>query len=439
MARTTDPASLSASDELFATLVKKAHEHGIRVILDGVFNHCGSFHKWMDRQRMYEGLEGYPPGAYISEDSPYRDRFDFHSRRWPYNDDYEGWWGYKTLPKLDYEHSRALAEYIVSVGCKWVSPPYNADGWRLDVAADLGRTGAFNHRFWRRFRDAVHEANPDAIVLAEHYGAAHEWLAAGEWDTVMNYDSFMEPVTWFLTGMEKHSDEARPERMGDAGRFVETMQEVHVRDHSYSSLYTAMDQLSNHDHSRFLTRTNCRVGRVESAGADAAMQGVDAELMRIAVLMQMTWPGAPTLYYGDEAGLGGWTDPDNRRTYPWGREDQEMLSYHRHLIALHKSCEELRTGALRLLAAEKGFLSYGRFLRSGEATIVMINMNTHEVTRGVCARLLGIPEGACLKRLVETYCGGVAEDDIEYTVQGGMLVRTLGHRSAAMMRYVYEI
>ena len=91
------------------------------------------------------------------------------------------------------------------------------------------------------------------------------------------------------------------------------------------------------------------------------------------------------------------------------------------------------------LAAEKGFLSYGRFLRSGEATIVMINMNTHEVTRGVCARLLGIPEGACLKRLVETYCGGVAEDDIEYTVQGGMLVRTLGHRSAAMMRYVYEI
>ena len=104
-----------------------------------------------------------------------------------------------------------------------MSPPYNIDGWRLDVAADLGHSNEYNHEFWKKFRETVKSANPDAIILAEHYGDPSEWLQGDEWDTVMNYDAFMEPVTWFLTGMEKHSDEDRVELRGNADYFIQAM------------------------------------------------------------------------------------------------------------------------------------------------------------------------------------------------------------------------
>ena len=182
----------------------------MKIILDGVFNHCGSFNKWMDRERIYEDQEGYEPGAFVSPDSPFRSYFRFfreNAEDWPYNVHYDGWWGHDTLPKLNYEESVKLENYILYIGRKWVSPPYNVDGWRLDVAADLGRSNDYNHEFWKKFRIAVKDANPNAIILAEHYGDPGSWLQGDEWDTVMNYDAFMEPFTWFLTGMEKHSDE----------------------------------------------------------------------------------------------------------------------------------------------------------------------------------------------------------------------------------------
>ena len=199
-----------------------------------------------------------------------------------------------------------------------------------------------------------------------------------------------------------------------------------------------MNQLSNHDHSRFLTRTNGRVGRVERDGAAAAEEGVDPNVMRIAVLIQMTWPGAPCIYYGDEAGMCGWTDPDNRRTYPWGHEDREMLAYHKRLIGLHRTCQELKTGALRILAAEKGALAYGRFLRSGEVSVVLVNLSDHEMTRSIRVRLLGIPDGGALKQLVKTSGHGVTYDERAYPVREGLLTRTLGRHSAVLLRYTGE-
>lgn len=198
----------------------------MKVILDGVFNHCGSFNKWMDRERIYEGEKDYEPGAYISADSPYRSYFRFFKEEpenWPYNGNYDGWWGHDTLPKLNYEDSVKLENYILYIGRKWVSPPYNVDGWRLDVAADLGRSNEYNHDFWKKFRTAVKDANPSALILAEHYGDPSDWLKGDEWDTVMNYDAFMEPITWFLTGMEKHSDEAREELLGNIDNFIGSM------------------------------------------------------------------------------------------------------------------------------------------------------------------------------------------------------------------------
>ena len=222
--RVTDKRNLEASNQLFAQIVSQAHKRGIKVILDGVFNHCGSFNKWLDREEIYCMQEGYEAGAYISKESPYCDFFNFKDTTfWPFNTTYEGWWGHDTLPKLNYEDANKLYAYMMKIAAKWVSPPFNADGWRLDVAADLGHSIETNHQFWKDFRNVVKDANPDAIILAEHYGDPKDWLQGDEWDTVMNYDAFMEPVTWFLTGMEKHSDEYQPEKIGKISDFQGAM------------------------------------------------------------------------------------------------------------------------------------------------------------------------------------------------------------------------
>ena len=420
--RVTDRQNLEAGNELFIRLVEEIHRRGMKIVLDGVFNHCGSFNKWMDRERIYEGREGYAPGAYVSAQSPYVNYFRFSDpERWPYNPTYDGWWAHDTLPKLNYEDSPELCEEILRIGKKWVSPPYNVDGWRLDVAADLGHSPEFNHSFWQRFRKAVKEANPQAFILAEHYGNPESWLQGDEWDTVMNYDAFMEPVTWFLTGMEKHSDEFREDLFGNSDAFISSMT-TYMRMLHMSALYTAMNELSNHDHSRFLTRTNDRVGRISYAGPEAASENINPAVMREAVAIQMTWPGCPTVYYGDEAGLCGFTDPDNRRTYPWGKEDQMMLAFHREMIALHKRYRFLNGASLKFLWNEYQGLCYGRFSHD-ERMIVIINNQEYDREVEIEAWKTGISRlrTSTLTRILLSWKDGYTTEEECFEADGGNL------------------
>ena len=432
--RTTGFKNLEASNELFIKLVEELHRRGMKVILDGVFNHCGSFNKWMDRERIYEGEEDYEPGAYVSADSPYRSYFRFFKEgpeNWPYNGNYDGWWGHDTLPKLNYEDSVKLENYILYIGRKWVSPPYNVDGWRLDVAADLGRSNEYNHEFWQKFRRAVKDANPNALILAEHYGDPSDWIKGDEWDTVMNYDAFMEPVTWFLTGMEKHSDEAREELLGNIDNFIGSMAH-HMSNMLTPSLQVAMNELSNHDHSRFLTRTNHMVGRVEHLGPEAANEYVNKAVMREAVVMQMTWVGAPTVYYGDEAGVCGFTDPDNRRTYPWGHEDQELIAFHKEAIRIHKEHPALKTGSLKILGGEENILSYARF-KGHDRIIVVINNRSERAEVKVPVWEAEIPIKCRMKRLLYSYKDGYTTEYEEYLVEDGEVVANMGPHSALVL------
>ncbi len=430
--RVTGLENLEASNKLFIRLVEELHRRGMRVILDGVFNHCGSFNKWMDREQIYENQAGYEKGAYVSADSPYRTFFKFHNEHeWPYNPFYDGWWGHDTLPKLNYEQSPKLEEYILKIAAKWVSPPYNVDGWRLDVAADLGFSQEYNHEFWRKFRRTVKEANPDAIILAEHYGDPGTWLRGDQWDTVMNYDAFMEPLTWFFTGMEKHSDDYQPGMRGNADSFIGAMK-YHMASFLAPSLQVAMNELSNHDHSRFLTRTNGRVGRVEYLGGEAAEYNVRPEIMREAVVMQMTWPGAPTLYYGDEAGVCGFTDPDNRRTYPWGQEDLYMLEFHRHAIAMHKRYPVLTHGSFRFLHGEYNCLAYGRFSRTSQI-VVVFNNNEEERELVLPVWAVEVTNRQGLKRVFCTNAGGFTEDPVIYPVHGGEVCIRMAATSAVVL------
>lgn len=391
--RTTDEKNLEASDKIFIELVEEAHKRGIKVILDGVFNHCGSFHKWLNCEEIYDD------GAYQNENSPFCEFFAFKEKNWPGNNSYEGWWNHNTLPKLNYEASDALCEQILRIGAKWLCPPYNADGWRLDVAEDLGHSKEFNHLFWKRFRDTIKNAKPDAIILAEHYGDASDWLRGDEWDTVMNYDGFMDPVTYFFTGMEKHSDRSDMSLKNNAAAFKSAM-EYQLCRMTTPSVQCSMNQLSNHDHSRFLTRTSEKVGRIDTLGSEAAGIDISKDTFKLASLFQMTWPGAPTIYYADEAGQVGFTDPDSRRTYPWGAEDKNLIGYFRDIAFLRKSHKALKTGSVLFLECEEGFISFGRFTED-EHMVIVINNSLDEVTKSVSVWRTGMTD-TDIKRVLFT-------------------------------------
>ena len=402
--RVTSMENLEKSDALFAGLCAELHRRGMRIILDGVFNHCGSFNKWMDYEGIYLGKAGFLPGAYQSVHSPYRPYFRFYDSGNGRSPAYEGWWGYATLPKLNYEDSPELCEQILKVAEKWVSPPYCIDGWRLDVAADLGHSAEFNHEFWRTFRSRVKAINPDVLILAEHYGDPSSWLEGDQWDSVMNYDAFMEPLTWFLTGMEKHSDAYRDDLYQNGSAFFDIMRDKMAR-LRYPCLMSAMNELSNHDHSRFLTRTNRMVGRASTCGPEAASAGINKGIFREAVTVQMTWPGAPTVYYADEAGQAGWTDPDNRRTYPWGHEDHSLIDLHRDLIRLRRQLPVLIDGSLKPLLADYGRIAYARF-NDSMCTVVALNNTEGWTNFRLFVRDAGAEDGAVFLRILQTVADG---------------------------------
>ena len=431
--RVTNKENLEASNEFFAQLVEEIHRRGMKVILDGVFNHCGSFNKWMDRERIYEQEDGYEKGAYVDKNSPYNSFFRFYEDRWPYNYTYDSWWGNDTLPKLNYEGSDKLYDYILRIAKKWVSPPYNVDGWRLDVAADLGHSGEFNHKFWKDFRKAVKEANPEAIILAEHYGNPNEWLQGDEWDTVMNYDAFMEPLTWFFTGMEKHSDSKEDGLYGNADSFIGAMKH-HMASFATPSLQVAMNELSNHDHSRFLTRTNRIVGRTHTLGPEAANVGVNKAVLREAVIMQMTWPGAPTVYYGDEAGLCGFTDPDNRRTYPWGNEDFELIDFHREAIRMHKRNSCLNHGSLKFIGSDYQYIAYGRFQKDEQIAVAFNNSGSSKQVE-LPVWEIGVPMESKMKRIMYSTAAYYSVGRIDYPVRNGCIALDLPPFSGIVLRH----
>jgi alpha-glucosidase len=433
--RVCDPENLVASNQLFKDLVAQMHARGMRVIIDGVFNHCGSFNKWMDRERIYEKLDFYKEGAYISADSEYRNFFSFQREEdedWPYNDSYEGWWNHATLPKLNYESSVYLRRNIFHIAKKWVSEEFGADGWRLDVAADLGRSKENNHLFWKEFRKEVKSVNPEALILAEHYGDPTDWLLGDQWDTIMNYDAFMDPISWFLTGMQKHSDEKREDLKNNSEVFVNSIT------HNMSTMLTpslqvAMNELSNHDHSRFLTRTNGKVGRIDTLGHQAAHEGINYGVMREGVVFQMTWVGAPTIYYGDEAGLCGFTDPDNRRTYPWGFENRDLIDFHKIMIRIRKESSAIRTGSLRILTHDVGRLSYVRFNQK-EQVVVALN-NTEKVKKLTIPVWIGeLPMEGVMKRVMYSYEDGYVAEPEKVVIKDGEVILSMGAYSAVVLK-----
>ncbi len=194
-----------------------------------------------------------------------------------------------------------------------------------------------------------------------------------------------------------------------------------------------MNELSNHDHSRFLTRTSKKVGRIHTMGPEAANEGVDKGIMRQGVLFQMTWPGAPTIYYGDEAGLCGWTDPDNRRTYPWGNEDMELIAFHKDMINLHKSYEALTRGSVMFLHGEGQTVAYGRFTDT-EQFVIILNVDDADVNLSLPVSRIGISNGSIMTRIMYTNEQGYTDANYHYTVKDNALAFMVPRKSAMVLR-----
>ena len=413
------------TDADFLELTQAVHNRGMRIIIDGVFNHCSWYFPPFDDVVKHGNTSAYADWFYD---------LSFPVKR-PQEGEAPGYacFAYEPkMPKLNTAHP-GVQEYFAEVGRYWIEK-FHVDGWRLDVAADLGHSPEENHQFWRDFRKAVKEANPNAVILAEHYGDPKSWLDGTQWDTIMNYDAFMEPITWFLTGMEKHSDDYKGENIGNIGNFEGTMRH-HMTRLMTPSLLCAMNELSNHDHSRFLTRTNHKAGRAEEFGPDAAGEDINKGIMKEAVVFQMTWPGAPTLYYGDEAGQVGFTDPDNRRTYPWGEEDMDLLEFHREIIRIHRESEALRTGSVKLLEGEYNFLCYARFNREDQY-VVILNNDSVRRTAEIEVWSANLPKECELKQEMFSYENGYSVNPVIYNVEKGKLVITMPKYSSLVLKKI---
>ena len=353
-------------NEDFSRLCDEAHRRGMRVMLDGVFNHTGFV------SRYFNGDGSYPDvGACQSWDSPYRSWFQFI--RWP--DQYESWWGIYSLPAVN-ESDPSYRRFIFgdedSVVRRWLRA--GADGWRLDVADELPDD------FVAGIHAAARAEKPSAVVIGEvwedgstkvAYGVRRKHILGGHCDGLMNYPLRSAILSYFSGGK--------------AEDFVSGMETIR-ENYPPFAFYSAMNSLGTHDTPRILTLLGAGGERRDQSRdwrANFRLEGdalrLAKERLRAAALLLFCFPGSPTVYYGDEAGMEGFEDPFNRRTYPWGHEDQELLAWFKQLGALRKTHPALRRGTIRYVAAEGPLLAFAR-ADDGEEILCVCNAGDGPVT-----------------------------------------------------------
>lgn len=322
--------------ETLKELVNKAHEKGIKIILDAVFNHCG-----IEFQPFKDVLEN-------GEDSDYKHWFDI--RMFPLevkNDPQYATFGYHgAMPKLMTKNEE-VKQYLISVATYWIKEA-DIDGWRLDVADEI------DHAFWRDFRKAVKEVKEDALIIGEVWYDSTSWLNGDQFDSVMNYE-FQSAVSQLINEGKITSLEFA-QRMG----FLRGL----YRLPAYNVLWNLID---SHDTPRFMHEA-----------------GEDIEKLKLAVLMQLTLPGVPMIYYGDEVGMTGGPDPDCRRGMLWdeNRQNKDLLQYYKKLIRLRKEHNALCLGDFKTIFTDENI--YG-FRREYDMDIidVYINNSDKDVSFGI--------------------------------------------------------
>jgi cyclomaltodextrinase len=352
----------------FHALVDAVHKNDMRIILDGVFNHCGrSFFAFSDV------LEN-------GDKSPYKDWF--YIKQFPLDaydgsgdaHNYIGWWNHKSLPKLNTGNAK-VRRYIFSVARYWIEQ--GSDGWRLDVPNEIDDDG-----FWEEFRHVVKSANRDAYLTGEIWEVNPRWANNTHFDGLLNYP-VKDALAAFLIGRE------------NALQFAQRIDAI-VKAYPRENLFAMFVPLDSHDTERFKT-----------------LVSGDTRKLKLAFLFQMSFPGAPAIYYGDEIGMEGGKDPDSRRAFPWREStwDLELRQWVRLLVSLRKRTPALRRGEFIRLLAEDGVYAFARIL--GEQNIlVALNASGQEHRVEIPCVFLNWSEGRVLQSLV---------DGRKFSVTGGKL------------------
>ncbi len=336
---------LLGGDAALKKLLDAAHQRDMRVVLDGVFNHASrGFFQFNDI------LEN---GAA----SPYVDWFDI--RGYPLNPyhgkpNYRCWWDIAALPELNTDNPQ-VREFIYSVTRYWLD--FGIDGWRLDVPFCIE-----DDSFWQEFRQVVKTANPQAYITGEIPMDASRWLAGDQFDGVMNY--LLTYGIWLYFGGKEaqqdlfghwlsHAPDLKIDSVKDFADYVESLLKLYPR----QAVLAQMNLLDSHDTARYLS----------------ILKG-NKPLFLLSVLFLMTYPGAPSVYYGDEIGLDGGLDPDCRKAFPWDPQswDPEILAFYQQCITIRKAHPALRTGDFKTLSAEDDLLVYQLSLKE-DVVVVAIN------------------------------------------------------------------
>ena len=356
-------------NEAFRQLLDAAHVRNIKVILDGVFNHCS--------RGFYQFNQALETGAA----SPYLDWFHYHG--FPvqaYNThrcNYDAWWGLPALPKFNTQ-TPAVREYLWSVGRYWME--FGIDGWRLDVPNEID-----DDEFWREFRRQVKSVNPDGYICGEIWNDARRWLQGDQFDSVMNYLFTRTCLSFFIQDLDmahiRNTSYEGVIRNCNAATFNEAILELLAL---YQPQITAaqLNLLASHDTSRFLT-----------------MARGDVTALKLATLFQMCYPGAPCVYYGDEVGLLGGRDPDCRRSFPAEKDwNGDLLNHFKRAIGLRHQHPALRRGDYNALHADKGLYVFGRH-NADERLVVALNVDNTAVTLPPISDAHYFGEGLALRDL----------------------------------------
>ncbi|AOY74890.1 glycoside hydrolase family 13 protein [Clostridium formicaceticum] len=361
--KTIDP--LLGNNRLFKELCTAAEAMGIAIVLDGVFSHTGSDSIYFNKEGNYPTL-----GAYQSEESPYYSWYRFYE--FPHS--YDCWWGISNMPNVN-EMEKSYIDFIIdkedSVLKYWMN--LGAKGWRLDVADELPDA------FIKKFKKVMREVDQDAVLIGEvwedasnkvSYGEKREYLLGEELDSVMNYP-FREALVNFFT--EKISVEYFNRRLMSL-----------YENYPKAYFYSMMNLIGSHDVPRILTLLGEQVvdhqltqGEREKQKLNAKERGLAVRRLKLLVLFQMTFPGVPSIYYGDEVGMEGLEDPLNRGTYPWGRGDEDLLQWYKKIISLRNGNDVFKSGEwLPLYSCEN---IYG-FIRKNhdQESVILFNRSRKE-------------------------------------------------------------
>ena len=373
---------LLGGNDALRKLLKAAHNRGMRVILDGVFNHA-SRGFWQFNHVLETGAA-----------SPYKDWFHFDEERlkgrrhwgaYPSQHEqkllgqedsltaigYRAWWNLPALPKFN-TNTPAVREFIFDVAEYWVK--FGIDGWRLDVPGEID-----DDEFWREFRRRVRALNPEAYIVGEIWHEAQRWLQGDQFDAVMNYLFTAASLNFFAgshLNMEviQHAgglkDRVHHMNANSFANEVDRILNLYPQDINFAQL----NLLDSHDMPRFLS---CANG--------------DKNSLKLAWLFLMTMPGAPCIYYGDEVGVDGGQDPDCRKSFPWDESswDQDLLAYAKACIALRNKHKSLRRGEYKRTHTEDNVMVYARE-HKGETLTMLFNASA--VTRTITLKFENPPK-----------------------------------------------